>query len=238
MKRDSFYAARYLMDQGRSFEEDALKAVRKPSKNLVHRLRVATRRARAGLSSVPHLDSPAKLAARLRRLGKTLGRLREIDVAIADAPHYGLGTGNLKRRRKKLAADVKSALLKNAAKIERDLKAAAEEMAREKNLRFDFGPLRAKLRKWRERPILKSRDAHKLRIVVKKARYALEIAQADPAPLERLQTLLGKDHDLEVLQELKGPKRVIRKDQKKQRRTAMRFAPRALAFALSQLESR
>ena len=71
---------------------------KKPSGNSVHSLRVAIRRTRAVLWCSHHSSANLhfkKLNERLRKLGRALGRVRELDVAIKDANHYKIISSQL-----------------------------------------------------------------------------------------------------------------------------------------------
>ena len=93
---------KYLKTQFRAVELLMPKVLRQPSGKSVHQLRLATRRARVGLWVLGQNSSVLRfkhLGHELRTLGKTLGQVREVEVAIQDANHYGVQLLDLKSRR-------------------------------------------------------------------------------------------------------------------------------------------
>ncbi len=82
----------------------------------VHKLRVSIRRARSVLWVLRHSSVKIqfkKLNRDLHRLGKSLGCVRELDVAIRDANHYDLTSPRLKVRRNSLQKKLKKLINPN-----------------------------------------------------------------------------------------------------------------------------
>ncbi|WP_049622129.1 CHAD domain-containing protein [Frateuria defendens] len=200
--------------------EKALHAVRTAATpSAVHRLRVATRRARAGLLRLPPDTVPKALDARLDALRAASGPLRDLDVLRKDTlPRCRAETGarlpatlrRLLAARRQAELDVFLAAiapLHAAAVIEK----ARLGLARARRADAAPLPLPPLLRKARKR--LRKRGKafrgdgpeaeHRLRIGAKKMRYLLETLPR-PAPLqakwrrrcENLQTSLGALRDL------------------------------------------
>ena len=199
----------------------------------LHDARVATRRLRellpicageAARGAVP------RARRRARRIGRALGGVREIDVAldlVASLPDERLpatGAGRLRhhlteereRRRGRLLARVSGAQLRKLAR-------EVSELVRTLEAQASTGAwalaLAVRIRQHAERvrsavaeagSLYTSERVHEVRIAAKKLRYALEIAGAaseiEMAPaaagLKSVQDTLGRLHDLEVLQGL------------------------------------
>ena len=174
----------------------------------------------------------------LKRLLAALGRVRELDVAIADARKYRVGGKRLKKHRRAarraLAAQTNSA---RRRRLSRELDHALEKMRRHREQTVAPAILRmqSRLALLADQKLSGPRDFHKLRIAAKKARYVLENLDRSVGPLRELQNVLGRAHDLEVLQarlgKLKSAEREAQGHYGKARRmipSVMRFAERTL----------
>lgn len=202
----------------------------------VHRMRVASRRLREALPVLDAVDepgrpgtrSPRKVARTVRRVTRALGRVRELDVALAlldelerNHPRLRAATGTVRQvvgcereiRRRAMARRVERADL---GRMHREIRARAADAA-----------MAAAAGSWK--PALGVRIArraagvetaveaagglyapdrlHGVRIRAKKLRYVLELAHElgrVPAlqairQLKQMQDVLGHMHDLEVL---------------------------------------
>jgi CHAD domain-containing protein len=78
----------YRNDQIMIFDELLRKASENPTTKCIHQIRVTIRRLGVVINSV-----------KLDQLTKVLGRERDLEVAIANAKKYGLGTRKLKRQK-------------------------------------------------------------------------------------------------------------------------------------------
>lgn len=213
---------------------------RRPSVGDVHDLRVATRRARAALwvlrksSPEPRVKS---LNRRLRKMGKALGAVRELDVAIKDAKAYGLDPAPLKARRSAERKRLRRALMGEKTKeLLRGMASVAETMKRHPAQKSPkpLAELRRKLAPWGAAAPPKEARLHELRIAVKKTRYALEALGKPVKPLKALQDALGKTHDLAVLQGHLGPSAAAQRDLRRYAAKSMRLARPALRSTLRQ----
>ena len=91
----------YLDNQARVFKKQGRKTFKNPSPESVHKLRVNVRRIRAVIWLSEHGDpklSFKKLSSSLRRLSRSLGEIRQLDVAVKDAKTYKLTIANLNCR--------------------------------------------------------------------------------------------------------------------------------------------
>lgn len=214
----------------------------KPATGRVHDLRVCVRRLRTALWLAGHDKKIPRLGAlsgSLRNLGKILGGLRQLDVAIADAKFYRLPVGDLKVRRKEarkeadaaLAPKLGAALYKKLGRLVRvlnergggPLKGASKLLGRVKTLK---GPSPA--------PGAKG-EFHLFRIFMKKVRYTIEAFGLKPGPIKTLHDQLGKAHDLEVLQRLVGKNGAVLKDEILFRKRAAKIAGPAVRLARGRL---
>ena len=100
----------FLNTQSRSFLHFAPLVAHQPTGEAVHQLRMATRRVRASLWVLRHCPDTFHgrfLDKKLKRLGRALGRVRELDVAILDAKRFYIDTQALKTRRTKAQENVR-----------------------------------------------------------------------------------------------------------------------------------
>jgi CHAD domain-containing protein len=168
----------------------------------IHQARVATRRVRAALSIVTRGSKGRKLTKVVSRLTRTLGRVRELDVAILSldelasdpsVPREGLELlrAILKEERERLFADMALGTEHvNLEKLQRKALAAVQHVIEEHESEVsDLKRLKA-VTKRSLRRALALRAAidnaggiylpdrlHQVRVAVKKLRYVLEIAR-------------------------------------------------------------
>lgn len=235
--------AKYLTQQRHNFKSQARKLYRDPSRQNVHNLRVTNRRIRAVLWLAEQGSPDAtfgKLQTSMHHLGRVLGACRELDVAIQDAARYQLVVKKLKSHRRSMKRKAVSAVRpKQRKKILRQIDSVVIWLV--KNPVADLAPgiyrLRSRIDPWMKKSKIKDRDLHELRIAAKKTRYAFEAIGKPVQPLRRLQTLLGRGHDLQVLQAHLGKNKKIQFDATQEFQKARRVIKPALRFALKQLES-
>lgn len=176
----------------------------------IHKLRVLTRR----LRSMARLADPSSrdFRRRLRKVGRALSECRALDVAILDCAAYGLET-----LRPKLHAlrEKASERVRRVTRPDRSRKILSEGHALAARWR-SAGTLDARIPWDRVAGLARSLRSssrksklHRFRIEVKKCRYVLEtLARLKLAPrgtrlrpLRRIQSALGRAHDLEVLRQ-------------------------------------
>lgn len=234
------HVTKYLETQAEAIARLAPQVNRRLSVKPVHHLRVAIRRARAALWVLRNSSNSVhfkKLNHDLRKLGKVLGEVRELDVAIQDANDYGIDSIKLTSRRKtkqtKLQKLINRNQRHNLAMQFFSLKNAALTLS--PNLSEARDNLRLQLNRQLERHIHGKTKLHRLRITMKKTRYALEALGRPVEPIKRLQTILGDAHDLEILQTLVGKNPKIKADQHVLNDKGVRLVKPALRFAVTQL---
>lgn len=209
----------------------------------VHRLRVLTRRLRAVLRILKPMPdaAPAQRAARrLRQLGRVLGRRRMWDVLIADMQGLYPGGGRFEARRDAATRALVPVLARfDAGKLDAELKAAGKLLRRmppdtvARRARKLRAPLQASL----AQPPARMPARHALRIELKKARYLLESCGVAAAGARGLQDLLGREHDLHVLQELAGASARARRLEAQARARADRALRAALTETIGLLRA-
>ena len=231
----------YLEIQSNAIAILAPKVFRHMGGKSVHQLRVATRRARAALwvlrYSSAHIHFK-KLNHNLRIIGKALGGVRELDVAILDANHYDINSSQLISRRKAAQQNLQKLINRGQRK-----KLSADFLSFKKTirnmkpmlLRKASDKLRAQLNHQLERHVRGKTKSHQLRLVFKKVRYALEAMGKPIDPIKRLQNILGDAHDLEILHELLGRNSKIKAERHLLNNKAARLVKPAIRFAVVQL---
>jgi CHAD domain-containing protein len=210
----------------------ALPPARKGEVNGVHHARVATRRLREALPVIARGKTARKLIKRVRRLTRSLGPVRELDVALITldelAASGDVPEGGILRLREVVGEERNRLLVEMMRQIERldlhklqkkSLDAARQGASRKRGGRSDRRRIadadgRAGRRAADLRAAINNAGGiyladrlHAVRIAVKKLRYAMEIARelrasravAQLRTLKRVQDLLGRMHDLEVL---------------------------------------
>ncbi len=208
----------------------AMEGARQGDVTGVHATRVACRRLRAAIPLAEAAGRDSRRADRaLRRLMKTLGPIREADVAgavleeaarAADWSPAVVGRVDraVRKQRDRLRASAHRVL--EAFEMDEllaDLEGLARAIEREAS---DIGAARALAARVRQRAaelvaaidqagtLYLAEPLHAVRLAAKKLRYALELAQAAPGGhvgpaqrrLRRAQVLLGGLHDLQTVQ--------------------------------------
>jgi len=200
----------------------------------LHQCRVATRRLRELLrlcaSDLPR-GTVSRARRRVRRFGRALGDVRELDVSICligelvDADRLQPAAAvrlrqylddERNRRRRRMAGRVSP---KNVRKVERDLAEVAKAlgMKQQGDRWSQVLALRITRRAQHVRDAVVeaasfyvAERVHTVRITTKKLRYVLEFARETgdgqtktaTSQLKSIQDMLGRLHDLEVLQKL------------------------------------
>lgn len=232
---------RYLKEQTRLLKRLGSPAGAKPSRRSVHELRIATRRARAALWILERGSvriRSKKLSRRLHALGRALGKVRELDVAVEDAKTYGLDPSGLKALRKTERRRLQKTLRQaRFRRLSRELEAVAVKTKSRTGPGFEeaAGALLDLLHRRLRTSSKKEAELHRIRIAMKKIRYCLEAARRPTKPLQKLQDAIGKAHDLEVLEALCGKTPAASRDRAKFESRAKRLIRPALRFALEQL---
>ncbi len=204
----------------------------------LHDLRVLTRRFRAVIWLSRHSRGGPRLGRlkkMLRDLGKALGERRALDVMAKDAVRYGLRRRDLDHKlkldMKKARGKIMTALSKRRlCELERLLSHARDRLRDRQAEDFSLAvsELIAKSVELQALRPKQAKEWHLLRIEVKKIRYASELLKVKTSELKRVQDLLGRGHDLDVLMTRFGAKRKIGSDIKKLWIRAKQAAPSAL----------
>ena len=233
----------YVKEQADILERLVKKKGRLLSPKEVHDLRVVTRRLRASLvllNDQPDQTHLLKLYRTLSKLGKALGAQRELDVALQDARHYSLDTSDLRKSHRKLRDKVRDKLnSKRRKRIFRQLRKINTDLQSRKTIRLEkaFDRHLKEANRWKHQELKDLKQLHELRIAIKKFRYALEALGRPVQPLRKLQNLLGRVHDLEILQRSVGRNAAVSLDQASTLTKAKRLVRPALQFTESQIQS-
>lgn len=219
--------------------------LRQSSARNVHDLRVTIRRVRAILTLLKESSKHARksrLERELRSINQALGKIRDIDVGIANARHYGIDATPMKSRRQILEKRLKSRLAPSKQKRTNALLANFHTQIKERgkqsnglNTSKGTRKLRRQLKNRGTKRLSEDRQLHELRILFKKTRYTLEALGQSIHPLRKVQNNLGRLHDLSVLQDLAGKNKALKQDMKKYREKALHSINPARRFALSRL---
>lgn len=222
--------------------EDRFQALRgTPSKEDIHQLRITLRRLRASLWMASHAHPRiffGSLQKQLRQLSQALGQVRELDVARDDALKYQTTSNRIVRERKKARQHLSIEVWpKYQRKIPHQLHQALRQT--EQQAKKQFAPaialLTSRLATLLEHRARKKKHWHQLRVIVKKARYALEAIGIDARQLHDLQDSLGRVHDLETLERLSKGSKSLHRDLLTARRNTRKKIPRAIRLTLAQL---
>lgn len=231
---------RYLKKNSAAITRLAPEVFRHLSGEFVHQLRVAIRRTRTSLWLLRYSSADIhvkKLDRELRLLAKALGKVRELDVAILDAKQYDVHSSQLRAQLKTAQKKLRKLLKKEQRdRLEQQL-AIAVNATRVKNsilLKKARYKLSERLRKELSLNLKKQKSFHQIRIVLKKSRYALEAMGKPVDHMKQLQDILGKAHDLELLQELTRKNNRVNKEQRSLNEKAIHLVKPVLRFALRQ----
>lgn len=209
-----------------------------------HKLRVATRRMRAALWILKHgelKNEIENLNRYLKRMGKLLGKIRDLTVAIADAKKFRIKISKLKLSRRRSIKKVQK------MKGYRQMEILSSGLAAAKTLVKNIDPesiiqarheLTGVMDSNLEKTFSGPNKLHRLRITMKKARYVLEAMGESVEALKPLQDALGEAHDLQILRHLVGDNRKIKSKEFSINKEAVGLIKPAILFASSQLKSR
>ena len=229
--------AAQLTLQAGQFERLAASVVRRLTPDGVHDLRVLVRRIRAGVWLARRLGPGFdKLARLLRKMGCTLGERRLLDVAVLDAKTFGLDGTGLKERMDEAGRDVLEALGERL-EIARRLRAASAGLGASTRDRIDEGITKriATVRKAKAEARRGKAQLHRLRIELKKARYLIDALGGRGEFVKPVQDLVGRAHDLEVLQGLLGFEPRAAREELRAREGAKRKLTKVVETAVARL---
>lgn len=196
----------------------------------IHRARVATRRLRESLPIAAGAVTweGDRVARGLRRVTRTLGEVRELDVTrkrlseLAEEEAWPAAVvaridADCEERRARALEDVSDFLGRSRTRPAVDLAAVrrlADALESSRSRAAIVASVSARVRERARALALVIAEAgtvysasplHEVRVATKKLRYVIEVAGEDVAGslrmLRRLQTTLGRLHDLQVLQE-------------------------------------
>ena len=233
--------------QGLSSEfENKFEALqKKQNQEDVHQLRVVVRRLLSALWVLKHSQKglePSGLSLKLKKLGKVLGRKRELDVALEEAKKYKLKTADIKALRKKSKQELALFLKeKKKKKILAALRLMIENIGvatakSSLNPSAVHSKLMNQLQFWTEHSPHTTAELHRCRIQLKKARYVLEWLNCPVAPLVKAQNSLGKIHDLDLLGKYAPHDAHVSKDKHREMKKAEKLTEPALSFALTKIK--
>lgn len=183
----------YRNDQIEKFVKLLKQAKKKPRPETIHKIRTTIRRLNILMAK-----------KEIKKLMQALGRERDLHVAQELARSFGLSTKNIKHKNK-IQRDSALKEIKTFDLKVLELKDDPQMLTRFKRA---MGKLNLKLEKF-SRYSLDKKEMHQFRILLKKIRYGLEAVGQSSPRLEEMQEHLGKIHDIDVLQSMKGKKEVL-----------------------------
>lgn len=207
----------FAKTEAQTFKDLSQKTKKKPAKGRVHKLRVSIRKMRTVLKDDKDL----------KKLGKALGKVRDLDVAIQNSKIYHVDPTELKVERKACRKKLQKKLEKR--------KAISKALKKPKIKPSPQVELIENLKTW-SHP-LKDEELHPFRKTIKEVRYILEANGRQTEYLRRLQVELGKFHDLAVLESYYKKNINIKKDKKVTARKAKKLIPAAITRALKELRA-
>ncbi|MDG0818267.1 CHAD domain-containing protein [Bdellovibrio svalbardensis] len=212
----------------KEFTQKCKESVRHPTPQNIHQLRILNRRIRSIfwiIKQETNIDLPSGVQKKAALFGKELGALREIDVLIKDAAYYNLSDSKLPGKRSRKARKLQDSIEREFLPVlNRDLRKLINgaEPLPSINYKELRSTLKKALKKWPKRLPKKKEKQHQIRIDAKKTIYRMELLGAKSVQLRLLQKSLGRVHDLEVLENHFGKKKVISKDIEANLKTAYR----------------
>lgn len=210
------------------------------TKDDVHAIRVTIRRLRAAIKflEVDEKEISVRRCKKiLKKVARTAGQQRELEVAIKDAKRFGLANTNLRAKLRNAKCRTHSLLKqKSVQKAALDLRWIAKHgVVKEQKMTREISKLAHHLERWDHHLPQNGRDEHRFRIEMKRVRYTLELLGHPTDPIKKIQASLGRGHDLLVLRKLNGSNSKVRQQQRRYSARAHRQIPRALQFASSEL---
>lgn len=232
---------RYLSKNGRKFIGLLKKVRRKLLPADLHELRILTRRLRAVVWISRHSSngpSLKRLRVELRDLGHVLGERRTLDVMRRDARRYRMSADRLDFRSVRAAKQVRRSLRRQ--KRERLSELLEDATKKLSSVESHDACLAVAEMVARTRELGKTRpqtpqEWHRVRIEVKKIRYAAEALGLKMPELKKIQDILGKGNDLQVLRDSLGDKRGLARDENRRWTQARRKMPQVLSRAEKKL---
>lgn len=225
--------AQYFKSSMQDFRHFAKQVHAEPTKKNVHQLRIALRKVRSVLGLI---DSHTG-ARKLKKLAKVLGRQRDLDVAVENSNSYNLNNRGLIKLKKKQRKKTRAYLSKKRiAKLTKKLK-QVQQWLREhpsQDLHSSLFFLKEELKLWYSD--LTITNLHEFRLLMKKIRYVLEATGSPIGKLKRLQDLLGRVHDLAVLQNYLGENPQLQAEQLRESNKALRLGKSVIRAALLALD--
>lgn len=192
-----------------------------PKVKKVHGLRIMTRKMRASAwllekQKVADFDSK-ETKKTLKKLGRRLGKSRELDVLKEDSKTYSFKAKKIKNQGEKVDHKLQKTLTKKFREnLEQDLGILAQHWqvpSASQSAKIREQILVA-IKKWPEQFPQKKSDLHSIRIDAKKMIYRLEILGEYNQDLKDLQKHLGRVHDLEILEKKFSSKKEINRAMK------------------------
>lgn len=183
----------YRNDQIEKLVKLIKKAKKKSRSDTVHKIRTTIRRLNILMNK-----------KEIKKLMKVLGKERDSHVAQELAHSFGLSEKKIKRKNKTLREsshkeiktfDLKVLQLNDDPRIILRFKRAMRQLTLELD---KFSP-----------HSLNDNKMHQFRILLKKIRYGLEAIGESNPQIEEMQDHLGKVHDIDVLQKMKGKKEIL-----------------------------
>lgn len=221
-------ASTYLVEQIESLKTEIQNSSKKLKINQVHNLRVSLHRIRS------LLQLSSLRPGYLKKLDQALGKVRDLDVAIANAKIYGIEYSTLKRKRKKMSRRVTERFHAHNKKILKKLTATTKEFKKSLNPAAHVRKLLASLRQYEHE--LSDKELHEVRKKLKKVRYLLEAAGKPVDELKAIQDQLGEVHDLQVLSEYYKHHPQLKNERMKKNLCAKKSLKPALKLAAHQLD--
>ena len=232
-----------LVSQHQDLYQQLSEVSRRPTEKNIHELRITLRKIRSALwvlKSVKSITRLSPLAAELKKLGHLLGYQREMNVALRDARRYHLKTKKLRADIQKNERKIQEHLSsRKCQKIEKLMSEVLQQMQNHQSalshIKFK-SKLERKIKPWIRLNDLDPKQFHELRKTVKKARYVLEAIGRPEWGLRDLQKVLGRGHDLLVLQKLVSSKKSIRQEMSQQFQKGQKMKGPTLTATLKSLD--
>jgi CHAD domain-containing protein len=215
------------------FRKQASEVRKNPSEKKVHMLRITTRKIRNTLAVMEIRPE----SERLKHLAKTLGDIRDADVAISNSKKFNLKDKHILKLRKSYGKEVRKNLQKDKVKKQlKELNGYEVELRRgtDAELKHCVTNFRKELLTWKDRK-LTLKNMHDFRKIMKKVRYFFEAVSMEIAGLDTLHECLGELHDLIVLTEISGRHTDIHKVILKEKKKVMLLSGAAIRLSLQAL---
>lgn len=199
----------YFIHNTEAFALLAKEVRKRPTVENVHKLRTTIRR----LRSVLALLGVKSKHKQLKKLARTLGKQRDLDVSLINAKKFKLGSNKLKKAQQKQRQITQEILRpKKIEPLKVSLTKVAQKISEHPPLKLEasFAAKKKELKTLKHQN-MSVEELHRARILVKEVRYLLEAMGKSTTKLKKLQNLLGEIHDLEVLQEKLGKDATVAK---------------------------